>query len=299
MPLQVSVVIPTYNQNPAYLQEAIESALNQTYPKNLYEILVVDDGSTRITPDEVVAKFKDEKQVRLIKKEHGGIAHTLNTGIKQMRGQHFKWLSSDDALCEDALEILMSNAGNERQIVYGDWMKMDENGNPLDVFREKVFLNSAEMKKFVWHYYFGNADATLIPRSAFKTVGLFNQSIRFYEDYDWLLKAVFLHNYSFVHTDKIIAKYRVHSNQITNFSEKHAYDSMMSYWRIRRNIYLTLDTEARLSVNPPATLLSFVKKAFSFKVASIYRKFSGTNDVDRARIPHELRKMTYKLLMVK
>ncbi len=121
MALDISVVIPTFNQKPRYLSEAIESALNQSYPKNKYEILVVDDGSTKIPPDPIVQPFK-QKGVILIKKSHGGPAHTMNAGIRHMKGKYFKWLSSDDTMSEDALELLMSKA-DEKSIIYGDVIK--------------------------------------------------------------------------------------------------------------------------------------------------------------------------------
>lgn len=213
MTLDVSIVIPTYNQEPRYLSEAIESALNQSYPKEKYEILIVDDGSTRIPPDPVMLQFK-HGNVILIKKKHGGTADTLNVGIARMKGRYFKWLSSDDALCEDALEILMSEV-SENSVVYGDWARIDQNSNFIDVFHEPTFPNVKEMKEYLWHAYFGNASAALIPRSAFAKVGMFDANLPYCEDYDWWLRAAFLHNYTFVHVDRVVARYRVHPGQLT------------------------------------------------------------------------------------
>ena len=40
----VTIITPTYNSNPQYLKEAIESVLEQTYPK--IEYIITDDGSS-------------------------------------------------------------------------------------------------------------------------------------------------------------------------------------------------------------------------------------------------------------
>ena len=265
MTLDVSIVIPTYNQKPRYLSEAIESALNQSYPRSRYEILVVDDGSTKVLPDEVVAKFS-KSGVSLLKKRHGGPAHTLNAGIRSMKGRYFKWLSSDDALCEDALEILMSKA-DENSVVYGDWARMDENSKFVDVFYEPTFLNAKEMKNYLWRKYFGNASAALIPKSAFAKVGLFDPHWPYYEDYDWWLRAAFLHGYSFVHADGIIAKYRVHLGQLT----LQGGGKPLIKWQIRKRLFFAQKASPSFDDLSKPTIFALVTQMFVSETADLYR----------------------------
>ena len=265
MALDVSVVIPTYNQKPTYLSEAIESALSQSYPKEKYEVLVVDDGSTRIPPDPVVLQFK-RRNVILIKKKHGGIADTLNSGIRSMKGKYFKWLSSDDALYENALEILMSRA-DENSVVYGDWARIDQNGNFIDVYREPVFSNVKEIEKYLWRDYFGNASAALIPRSAFVKVGLFDTGLPYYEDYDWWLRAVFLYDYTFVHVDSIVAKYRIHLGQLTM---KGLGKKPLIKWRLKKRIYSEGITSSSFDHVSNPTVSGLINQMFFSKTAEMY-----------------------------
>lgn len=71
----VSIIIPVYNGSD-YLEEAIESALNQTY-KNI-EIIVINDGSTDNGATEMIAlKYRD--QIRYFHKTNGGVSSALNT----------------------------------------------------------------------------------------------------------------------------------------------------------------------------------------------------------------------------
>ncbi len=295
MGIEVSVVIPTYNQNLNYLAEAIESTLRQTYPKEKYEILVVDDGSTRILPDPLFSRLMNKQNVKFIKKEHGRTAHTLNAGIRRMKGNYFKWLSSDDALCEDALETLMSTA-DENRILYGDWIKMDENSRTLDVSREPVFTNSHEMKRWLWSSFFGNGDTVLIPKSAFKRIGMFDSSLPYYEDYDWWLRAAFLGNYKFSHVGEIIAKYRIHQSQITAQLRRRDKEKMVAHWLIKRRIYKALSPASRADANPNPSIRFLIRSLFMYDSATIYRGFAGINQYGRARTPKKLRKLASRLI---
>jgi glycosyltransferase involved in cell wall biosynthesis len=87
-----SVIINNYNYG-RYIEEAIESVLNQTFPQNDLEIIVVDDGSTDDT-SEKVKKYKD--RIRYIAKKNGGQASALNVGIENAQGTIIAFLDSDD-----------------------------------------------------------------------------------------------------------------------------------------------------------------------------------------------------------
>jgi glycosyltransferase involved in cell wall biosynthesis len=295
MAINVSIVIPTYNQNLSYLSEAIDSALNQTYPREKYEILVVDDESTRLPPDPIIPKY-EKQNVKFIKKAHGRTAHTLNVGIKRMQGRYFKWVSSDDALTENCLEVLMNKA-NENTIVYGDWIKIDQNSRQLDVQHEPAFKNQSEMKRCLWRNFFGNGGAALIPRSAFNKVGLFDQSLPYIEDYDWWLRAAFLHNYKFVHVDEVVAKYRVHQGQISTQLNKRDRERLITRWLIKKRIYEALDDASKADALPKPSTKLFFQQLLVSDAAMLYGKVAGINPLTgRARTPPGIQKRIRRLV---
>jgi len=78
--IKVSIIIPVYNAE-KYLEECIESALNQTYPD--IEIIAVNDGST---DNSLGILKKYEGKIKIISKENGGVASALNAGINAMTG---------------------------------------------------------------------------------------------------------------------------------------------------------------------------------------------------------------------
>ena len=88
----ISVLIDTYNQE-RYIEQAIMSVLEQDFPAEEVEILVVDDGSTDRTP-EIIGKFVP--RVRYLRKENGGQASAFNACIPELHGRIVSFLDGDD-----------------------------------------------------------------------------------------------------------------------------------------------------------------------------------------------------------
>lgn len=94
----VSVIIPFY-ANAKWLDEALHSAINQTYQP--YEIIVVNDGSKEnIEP--LIDKYKSK--VSFHYQENCGAAKARNKGIDESKGDIIAFLDSDDIWKEDKLE---------------------------------------------------------------------------------------------------------------------------------------------------------------------------------------------------
>jgi glycosyltransferase involved in cell wall biosynthesis len=97
---QVSVIIPVYNGE-RFLAEAIRSVLAQTYA--LYELIVVDDGSTDRTP-EIAQSFP---AVRYVRQMHAGAAAARKRGVEQANGEYLAFLDADDLWMPDKLSVQM------------------------------------------------------------------------------------------------------------------------------------------------------------------------------------------------
>lgn len=86
----VSVVIPVYN-NVLWLEEAIESVMEQDYPD--IEIIVINDGSTE-SFETFLEKYKEK--IRYYYNENKGVAYARNFGIDNANGDYIAFLDSDD-----------------------------------------------------------------------------------------------------------------------------------------------------------------------------------------------------------
>jgi glycosyltransferase involved in cell wall biosynthesis len=90
----ISVIICCYN-SANYVEKCLSSLQEQTY-KNL-EIIVVNDGSVDDT-GEILEKFAKEKKLLVVTTENKGVASARNTGLKQITGEYFTFVDSDDVV---------------------------------------------------------------------------------------------------------------------------------------------------------------------------------------------------------
>ena len=115
---RVSIIIPCYNQA-NYVSEAIESALNQTYPN--IEIVVINDASTDNSTDVIKPYSNKYKNIIFLdEKENKGVVESRNLAIKKSTGDYILPVDADDKIdatfCEKAVKIL--NSDLDIKIVY-------------------------------------------------------------------------------------------------------------------------------------------------------------------------------------
>ena len=93
--LQFSITIPTYNR-PQRLAALLEQLAQSNYPRDRFEVIVVDDGS--IPPlSSVVDQFRDRLNLNYLRQNHGGVAMGRDAGAKAARGR-FLAFTDDDCL---------------------------------------------------------------------------------------------------------------------------------------------------------------------------------------------------------
>jgi glycosyltransferase involved in cell wall biosynthesis len=104
----VTVLIDTYNHE-RFIEQAIVSVLEQDFPLEEMEILVVDDGSTDATPD-IVRKF--EPRVQLLCKANGGQASAFNAVAPKAQGSIISFLDGDDWWAPKKLTLVVEALRN-------------------------------------------------------------------------------------------------------------------------------------------------------------------------------------------
>lgn len=126
----MSVVMPVFNPEPAFLQEAIESVRSQIWPN--WELCIADDASTdpRI-PALLAQAAATDPRIRLIRREiNGHISAASNSALSLAHGEWVVLVDHDDRLAPEALyEIAAAAAANSAaQVIYSDEDKIDERG---------------------------------------------------------------------------------------------------------------------------------------------------------------------------
>ncbi|HYH91953.1 MAG TPA: glycosyltransferase family 2 protein [Candidatus Saccharimonadales bacterium] len=116
----VSVVIPTYNAG-WYLEAGIASLMRQTLPRDAFEVIAVDDGSTDDTPARLDAMADRYPNLSVVRSEHSGWpGRPRNIGIERARGEFIQFMDQDDEMSPDSLRRLVAmGQENHADIVLG------------------------------------------------------------------------------------------------------------------------------------------------------------------------------------
>lgn len=122
-----SIITPTYNRA-ALLQKAIRSITGQTYTN--WELIVVDDGSTDNTEEEI-QKFLDDSRIRYIKKHNTGGADSRNFGANLAKGDFITFLDSDDEALPNWLEVTNRHLQEDTGIACVGAIKKMPNGSSI------------------------------------------------------------------------------------------------------------------------------------------------------------------------
>lgn len=93
---KISVVVCTYNRS-KLLRRAVQSLVEQTLAKSLYEIIVVDNDSTDDTPQVIASLQKQyaEVHIKFIKEINQGHNYVRNVGVREAKGKFIAFLDDD------------------------------------------------------------------------------------------------------------------------------------------------------------------------------------------------------------
>src|SRR3989344_1246136 len=187
----VSLIIPVLNEEKS-IKNTVDSLLNLNYPKNKFEVIIVDDGSTDNTK-EIVGSYKD-KRVRLILNEHKGIgkASALNNGILNAKGEIVGCVDAD---CYVNTDSLMNMVGHFKSDEVGAVITSVKVLNPRSFF-EKMQRIEYILTSFIRRLmsYVGTLQVTpgalsLYKKKVIKKIGYFDEN-NLTEDYEIALRLI-------------------------------------------------------------------------------------------------------------
>jgi GT2 family glycosyltransferase len=204
----VSVIIPMFNAE-RWIEEALASVEAQTYPRDLIEIVVVDDGSTDNSAGIVERKFP---AVRVLREKNGGPSRARNIGTRAARGEFLQYLDADDLLMRDKLmrqAQALENTGAD--VAYGDWQGLVLQGDGTfkhgDVMQRKM---EEEPEIALLVDFWCPPAAYLFRRGIVERVGGWNEQLLVIQDARFALDCA-LHDAVFTYCRGVTAYYRIHS----------------------------------------------------------------------------------------
>lgn len=198
---QVSIVVPTFNQE-RYIGRCLRSLLSQNFPREDFEIIVIDDGSTDRT-EYALGLFVDD--VRLIRNETNlGLPASLNRGIHSALGRYLVRVDSDDYVNANFLLFLHSF------LVQNHYMDAVACDYLLVTDREDVIDRVNCMERPI-------ACGMMFRIEQLIEVGLYDENFLLHEDRD--LRIRFTKKYAISRIELPLYRYRRHESNITNDSD--------------------------------------------------------------------------------
>lgn len=105
MPL-ISIIIPVYNLE-NYIERTLRSILHQSVPQDAIEVIVINDGSTDRSLQQINTIAATDSRVRVFSRENGGQAAARNQGIRLAESPYLMFVDGDDWLEPDVLALLL------------------------------------------------------------------------------------------------------------------------------------------------------------------------------------------------
>lgn len=241
---KISVIIPTYNRG-NILANSIKSVLNQTY-QNI-EILVIDDGSTDNTREEV-NKIKDKKIKYIKLKKNKGGSNARNVGIKRSKGQYISFQDSDDIYYPDKLQKQMNNIINKNSDL--DFCKINVILNNSYAYwipnqlQEKRILEGNTFDELISNGNFISTQAILVKRMIISKY-LFNPKMPRLQDYDLILRMIPKVKISY--TNEVLVDLHLQNDSLTREKTK-----------LKQAIYILLKNKYNFNVKQQKSFINYL-----------------------------------------
>lgn len=195
----ISVIIPTYN-NASYIERCLRSLEDQSIDTDLFDIIVIDDGSTDNTSAIIESKFPNVKLIS--RSENKGLPYSVNEGLRSSKSTTVVRVDSDDYVHKNFLEYLLFFYDNNKsfQAFACDYFITNKDGNSL----RQVNCEEEPI-----------ACGILFDYQVLVSLGLYDEEMLYNEDKDLMYRFTKA-NYKILRVPAPLYRYRMHENNISN-----------------------------------------------------------------------------------
>ena len=282
----VSVIIPVYNVE-KYVEEAIQSILNQTY-KNL-EIIVIDDGSKDSTYQLVKKLQKKDNRIKLYKNEKNfKIVKTLNLALSLANGEYIARMDGDDISAPDRIEqkVQFLEDNNEYDLVGCSMKAIDTQGNnigqTIHFQNENLLLKTLKYVTPVSHIW-------VAKKSIYDKLNGYRE-ISGVEDYDFLLRMT---SKGFRYTNLedyfgYFVRLGREGNTISSFGVKQRKMHLYAYKLFLERKDKDVDTFSEDNLYKNTITSNTLEKIHSFSSSSLYRAIEAKGEKNYFKMVYHL-----------
>src|SRR3989304_7394040 len=213
-----SIIIPTYDRQ-KQLSTCLKSLAGLHYPRDRFEVIVVDDGSE--TPLEtVVSPFYKKMNVTLLTRSHAGSAATRNTGATHAKGKFLAFTDDDCMPAPDWLQVLAAHFTEKRDCIIG--------GRTINLLTDNIYSTMSQLiLDVVYRHYnvkphksrFFATNNLALPANLFRVIGLFETTFTTSEDREFCDRSLY-NGFQMIYAPEILV-YHAHALTLGTFWRQH------------------------------------------------------------------------------
>ncbi len=218
--VKFSIILPTYNTDPIYLKECIDSVLQQTH-KN-WELCIADDASSNAETINTLKSYAQKHaNIKLnLLRENGHISKSSNAALSMVTSDYVLLLDHDDTLPAHTLSFFAKAVTDNAnaKVLYGDEDKIDEQGNRHQPhFKPDWNPDLLLSQNYICH-------PVVYKTSVLKKIGGFRIGVEGSQDHDLLLRATSgLTADEVIHLPFILYHWRVIENSTASDASAKSY----------------------------------------------------------------------------
>ena len=208
----VSILLCLYNGE-RFLDVTLSSAFAQQFRE--FELIVVDDGSTD-NSHEVLARYKTDPRLRVLRQLNRGTPGALETGLRAAQGKYVAFLDQDDLWEPGYLLRMMRELSDrpETDMVFSGFQVIDEHGRQTGL-RSRIPAGRLSFTSLFADFIVGGNSNLLCRRSAVDRAGGVDTSFRLIYNVDLCLRVALLAPDNIACVQEPLMRYRRHSGQLS------------------------------------------------------------------------------------
>ncbi len=270
MSLFFSIVIPTYNR-PRQLAACLASLQQLDYPRDRFEVVIVDDGS-HVDLSSVVSSGKGDLDVRLLSQKNAGPGAARNYGVAQAKGDYIAFTDDDCMPQPDWLSSIAAHLTRSPSALVG--------GHTLNALTDNPYSSASQQLIDYLYAYFRQQNTAIrfftsnnmgVAKQTFLAVGGFDAKLRIASEDRELCDRWRQHDYPMIYAPEVNIVH-AHDLSLKSFWQQHfSYGRGAFYFhtaRAKRN-------QDKFKVEPPSFYLNLLTYPLQQRINLFQLSLSG------------------------
>lgn len=124
--MELSIIVPVYNVE-RYIRPCIESIFRQGLKDSVFEVIIVNDGSTDKSIEMIADIINQHNNITIITQENQGLSMARNNGMDIATGEYLMYLDSDDLFIDNSLSTFIEIAiQSNADLIVADYKRMED-----------------------------------------------------------------------------------------------------------------------------------------------------------------------------